>query len=191
MHRTHSSESLGHTAAQAIITQLAGQQQGKGQGTPPVMHRSASGSLLGPAGAALLVTAPLPVHDRRWPYLVYCASLDNHQKIWVSVPAIPFILSPSATVLGVPVALVGMLLSHSWLQSALKASRAQMQHQPAKQHLRCALLLLLQGREVVLPKNPLMCQPAAACCPCPARGQACPSCRSEWCPHPSQWDCRW
>ena len=60
MHRTHSSESLGQTAAQAIMTHLAGQQQGKGQGggTPPVMHRSASGSLLGPAGAALPVPAP-------------------------------------------------------------------------------------------------------------------------------------
>ena len=134
MHRTHSSESLGQTAAQAIMTQLAGQQQGKGQGggTPPVMNRSASGSLLGPAGAPSTIPASHHVDDSRQSFC--------------------------------------MCFYIQWQQ--------------------CALLLLLQGREVVPQRTPPACQPAALCCPCPARGPACPSCRSECCPHPSQSGCQ-
>ena len=121
MHRTHSSESLGHTAAPAIMTTLAGQQQGKGQGggTPPVMHRSASGSHLGPAGAALPVPASIHVHDSRGPpRLLDHAFLDKlcfsgeagkalgpeNQGI-SSCHFIPW--SPCATVLDVPAAICG------------------------------------------------------------------------------------
>ena len=107
MHRTHSSESLGQTAAQAMMTHLAGQQQGKGQGggTPPVMHRSASGSLLRPAGAAPPAPALTHVHDsRRPPWLVRCASLGERKRMWVIRSGADPLLPPSAIVLAVPVA---------------------------------------------------------------------------------------
>ena len=113
MHRTHSSESLGPAAAPAIMTHLAGQQQGKGQGggTPPVMHRSASGSHLGPAGVALPVPASSHAHDRRvatFPDPV-CFSGQARNTIWVMSSGRlywPFrtLLYPSARELGVPAA---------------------------------------------------------------------------------------